>query len=149
MEAKKKEALDLNQKQIKYDALKREVDITRSLFESLLKRAKEATVTEGLNVTNIVVVDPARVPETPVKPKKAQNILLALITGLTLGIGLAFFLEYLDNTIKTPDEVERYLKIPLLGVVGSFPTNSTESKEERDDHPSLSLNPLLRRPLEP
>ena len=135
MEAKKKEALDLNQKQIKYDALKREVDITRSLFESLLKRAKEATVTEGLNVTNIVVVDPARVPETPVKPKKARNILLALITGLTLGIGLAFFLEYLDNTIKTPDEVERYLKIPLLGVVGSFPTNSTDpEKKEMISH---------------
>ena len=130
METKKKEALDLNQKQIKYDALKREVDITRSLFESLLKRAKEAAVTEGLNVTNIVVVDPARVPETPVKPKKAQNILLALITGLTLGIGLAFFFEYLDNTIKTPDEVERYLKIPLLGVVGSFPTDSTDPKEK-------------------
>ena len=130
METKKKEALDLNQKQIKYDALKREVDITRSLFESLLKRAKEAAVTEGLNVTNLVVVDPARVPETPVKPKKAQNILLALITGLTLGIGLAFFLEYLDNTIKTPDEVERYLKIPLLGVVGSLPTNSTDPKKK-------------------
>jgi len=130
MEVKKKEALDLNQKQIKYDVLKREADTTRSLFESLLKRTKEATLTEGLNVTNIVVVDPARVPETPVKPKKAQNILLALITGLTLGIGLAFFLEYLDNTIKTPDEVERYLKIPLLGVVGSFPTDSTDSKKK-------------------
>jgi capsular exopolysaccharide family len=130
METKKKEALNLNQKQIKYDVLKREADTTRALFESLLKRAKEATLTEGLNVTNIVVVDPARVPETPVKPKKAQNILLALITGFTLGIGLAFFLEYLDNTIKTPDEVERYLKIPLLGVVGSFLTNSPDPKKK-------------------
>jgi len=130
MEAKKKEALNLNQKQIKYDVLKREADTTRALFESLLKRAKEATITEGLNITNIVVVDPARVPETPVKPKKVQNILLALIVGLTLGIGLAFFLEYLDNTIKTPDEVERYLKIPLLGVVGSFPTNSPDPKKK-------------------
>jgi len=130
METKKKEALNLNQKQIKYDVLRREADTTRALFESLLKRAKEATLTEGLNVTNIVVVDPARVPETPVKPKKAQNTLLALITGLTLGIGLAFFLEYLDNTIKTPDEVERYLKIPLLGVVGSFLTNSPDPKKK-------------------
>ncbi len=130
MEVKKKEALDLNQKQIKYDVLKREADTTRSLFESLLKRAKEATVTEGLNITNIAVVDPARVPETPVKPKKLQNIFLALIVGFTLGIGLAFFLEYLDNTIKTPDEVEHYLNIPLLGVVGSFSTNSTGLKKK-------------------
>ena len=135
METKKKEALDLNQKQIKYDALKRDVNTTRSLFESLLKRTKEATVTGGLNITNIVVVDPARVPEAPVKPKKAQNILLALITGLTLGIGLAFFLEYLDNTIKIPDEVERYLKIPLLGLVGTFPANSTDpNKKEIISH---------------
>ncbi len=129
MEAKKKEALALNQKQIKYDALKREVSITRSLFESLLKRAKEASVTEGLNVTNIVVVDPARLPDTPFKPQKARDILFALIIGLTLGIGLAFLLEYLDNTIKIPEEVERYLKIPLLGLVGSFPTNSTDLKK--------------------
>jgi len=130
METKKKEALALNQKQIKYDVLKREADTTRALFESLLKRAKEATITDGLNITNIAVVDPARVPERPVKPKKVQNILLALIVGFTLGIGLAFFLEYLDNTIKTPDEVEHYLKIPLLGVVGSFYTNSTGPKKK-------------------
>ena len=129
MEAKKKEALALNQKQIKYDALKREVTITRSLFESLLKRTKEASITEGLNVTNIVVVDPARLPETPVRPQKARDILLALIIGLTLGIGLAFLLEYLDNTIKIPEEVEHYLKIPLLGLVGSFLTNSTDPKK--------------------
>ena len=130
MEAKKKEALDLNQKQIKYDVLKREADTTRALFESLLKRAKEATVTEGLNVTNIVVVDPARVPETPVKPKKLQNFFLALIGGLTLGIGLAFFLEYLDYTIKTPNDVEHYLKIPLLGVVGSFTRETPETPDQ-------------------
>ncbi|HPD60158.1 MAG TPA: polysaccharide biosynthesis tyrosine autokinase [Thermodesulfobacteriota bacterium] len=128
MEEKKREALDLNQKQIKYDVLKREADTTQALFKSLLQRAKEATITEGLEVTNIMIVDPARIPEKPVRPKKLQNIFLALIVGLALGIGLAFFLEYLDNTIKTPDEVERYLKIPLLGVVGSFPTNVTDPK---------------------
>jgi len=130
MEEKKREALELNQKQIKYNLLKREADTTRTLFQSLLQRAKEATVTEGLEVTNIVVVDPARIPEHPIKPKKLQNILLALIIGLTLGIGLAFFLEYLDNTIKTPEEVERYLKIPFLGVVGTFPPDATETTKK-------------------
>ncbi len=124
MEDKKKEALMLNKKQIKYNALKREVDISRSLYESLLKRLKEASLTEGLDVTNIMVVDPARVPDHPVKPKKLMNILLAIIVGLTLGIGLAFFFEYLDNTIKIPEEVERYLKLPLLGVVGTIKSDS-------------------------
>jgi len=120
MEEKKREALALNAKQIEYNSLKRDMETSRSLYESLLKRAKEAGLTEGLKATNIVVVDPARIPDHPVKPKKARNILLAIIVGLTLGVGLAFFFEYLDNTINTPDELERYFKVPFLGVVSKF-----------------------------
>lgn len=120
LEAQKSEALELNQKQIEYNVLKREVETNRSLYESLLKRVKETGVTEGLTASNIMVVDPARVPDKPIKPRIALNILLAVISGLTLGLGLAFFFDYLDNTVKSPDEVERYLSIPLLGVVGRF-----------------------------
>lgn len=127
MEEKKNEALELNQKQIQYNVLKREVQTNRSLYESLLKRVKETSVTEGLEASNIVVVDPARVPDHPVKPRKAMNILLSIIVGLTLGVGLAFFFEYLDNTIKSPEEVGRYLKIPFLGVVGRFKKDSDTS----------------------
>ena len=127
MEDQKKEALELNQKQIKYNVLKRELDVNRSLYESLLKRVKETGLTEDLKATNIMVVDPARIPDKPVKPRKALNILLAIIVGLTLGIGLAFFFEYLDNTVKTPEEVERHLKAPLLGVVGRFKPDSADS----------------------
>jgi len=120
MDDQKKEALELNQKQIEYNVLKREMDVNRSLYESLIKRVKEASLTEGLEVTNIMVMDPARVPDHPVKPRKGLNILLAIIVGLTLGVGLAFFFEYLDNTLNIPEDVERYLKVPLLGVVGRF-----------------------------
>lgn len=120
LEAQKSEALELNQKQIEYNVLKREVETNRSLYESLLKRVKETGVTEGLTASNIMVVDPARVPDKPIKPRIALNILLAVISGLTLGLGLAFFFDYLDNTVKSPEEVERYLSIPLLGVVGRF-----------------------------
>ncbi|MDL1958519.1 MAG: polysaccharide biosynthesis tyrosine autokinase [Deltaproteobacteria bacterium] len=120
MEAKKREALALNDKQIGYNSLKREMETSRSLYESLLTRVKEAGLTEGLEATNIMVVDPARVPDHPVKPRKARNVLLAIIVGLTLGVGTAFFFEYLDNTINTPDELERYVKIPFLGVIGKF-----------------------------
>ena len=120
LEDQKSEALELNQKQIEYNVLKREVETNRSLYESLLKRVKETGVTEGLTASNIMVVDPARVPDKPIKPRIALNILLAVISGLTLGLGLAFFFDYLDNTVKSPEEVERYLSIPLLGVVGRF-----------------------------
>lgn len=124
MEEKKKEALELNRKQIEYNSLKRELETSRSMYESLLKRVKEASLTEGLEVTNIMVVDEARVPEHPVRPRKAMNLLLAVVVGLTLGVGLAFFFEYLDNTVKIPEEVERFLNLPLLGVVGTLPTAS-------------------------
>jgi len=118
MEEKKKEALELNKKQIQYNVLKREVDVNRSLYESLLKRLKETGITENLKMTNIMIVDRASIPDKPVRPKKKLNIILSIIIGLFLGIFLAFFLEYIDNTIKYPSEVERQLKTPLLGVVG-------------------------------
>ena len=118
LEKQKKEALALNKKEIQYNVLKRDVESNRALYESLLKRLKEATVTENLNVSNITIVDPARIPDSPCKPKKKLNILLAIICGLTIGIGLAFFFEYLDNTVKGPEEVERYLKTPFLGFIG-------------------------------
>jgi len=118
LEEEKKKALALSEKEIQYNVLKREVEINRALYESLLKRAKETNITEDLPVSNVSIVDPARIPDVPFKPKKRLNILLAMVVGLTMGIGLAFFLEYLDDTIKTPEEVERYLKIPFLGYIG-------------------------------
>ena len=119
LEDEKQIALQLNQKEIKYNVLKREVETNRALYESLLIRAKETGITEELKASNIVVVDPARIPDRPFKPNKKLNILLAIITGITLGIGLAFFFEYLDNTIKTPEEIEKYLHLPTLGVIPS------------------------------
>ncbi len=118
LEKQKTEAMALHEKEIQYNVLRRDVDSTRALYESILKRLKEASVTEDLKASNITVVDPARIPDIPSKPKKKLNILLAIICGLTMGIGLAFFFEYLDNTIKTAEEVERHLKIPFLGPVG-------------------------------
>jgi uncharacterized protein involved in exopolysaccharide biosynthesis len=113
----KGESLSMNQKAIDYTVLKREADMSREMFDLLIKRFKEASLTEDIRTGNVRVVDPAEVPKFPVKPKKAQNILLAIIVGLALGVGLAFFLEYLDNTIKLPEEIDGLLKIPYLGPV--------------------------------
>jgi len=113
----KGETLALNQKAIDYTVLKREAETSREMFDLLVKRFKEASLTEDIRTGNIRIIDPAQIPKGPVKPKKLQNILLAIIVGLSLGIGLAFFLEYIDNTIKLPDEVTGILKIPYLGPV--------------------------------
>jgi capsular exopolysaccharide synthesis family protein len=131
LEAQKKAVLDFNEKESEFNIVKRDVDTNRSLYESLIKRIKETNVTEGINVSNIMVVDPARVPNSPVKPKILQNLLLALVSGLALGVGLAFFFEYLDNSIKSPDDVKKYLDVPLLGILGRFePTTPGEEKQE-------------------
>jgi succinoglycan biosynthesis transport protein ExoP len=108
-----------------YLFLKREADTNRELYEVLLKRLKETMVTENIPRSQIVIVDPARVPDKPVRPQKAKNLLLAVIGGLALGLGLAVFFEYLDNTIKMPEDIERFLGIPFLGAVPSIKSSAS------------------------
>ncbi|OGW17506.1 MAG: hypothetical protein A3G93_07930 [Nitrospinae bacterium RIFCSPLOWO2_12_FULL_45_22] len=117
LEEQKQEALSLNKKVIRYGVLKREVETNKQLYENFLLRLKETSATAGLKTTNIRIVDRAEVPARPIKPRIILNLVLALISGLTLGIGMAFFLDYLDNSIRTPEDVEQYLQLPILGII--------------------------------
>ena len=117
LEKQKRVALDLNRKAIAYGTLQREAESERAMYGILLTRMKETDITGALKTSNIRIIDPAEIPRRPIKPKKKLNILIAAMVGLTLGVGLAFFLEYIDNTVKSPEDVEKYLKIPLLGVL--------------------------------
>ncbi len=121
----KAEALNLNEKFIQYGVLLREVETNRQLYDALIKKMKEQSVTEEIQTVNVWVVEKAEKPTSPIKPRKALNILLGIIVGLFGGIGLAFFIEYLDNTIKSPEDVETRLGVPVLGVIPLL-----ESKEE-------------------
>lgn len=105
------------EKSIQYNILKREADTNKQLYDGLLQRLKEASVSAGLRASNVRVVDPAEVPQKPFKPRKLVNLALSLVLGLSLGVGLAFLQEHLDNTLKTPDDVQRFLRIPTLGVI--------------------------------
>ena len=78
---------------------------------------KQAGVSAGMTASNIKVIDQAEVPGAPYKPNKKMNLLLAMVVGLFLGVGLAFFFEYLDNTIKTPEDVEQLMRLPSFGMV--------------------------------
>ncbi len=146
LDDQKRKALGLNQKAIQYNVLKRDVDSNRALYEGLLQRLKEASVTEVLEGSNISIVDPAKVPDTPSKPKKTLNIILAVVCGLTMGIGLAFFFEYLDNTIKTAEDVERRLDIPFLGPVGRAATvgDNPDTELMALKEPSSQISEQLR-----
>ena len=117
LDQQKRDALALSRKGIDYGALQRDNATNRQVFESLLQRAKETGVSTELKTSNIRVVDAAEVPRRPASPNVPTNLLLAFFGGGTLALGLAFFFEYLDNRIKTPDEVKAHLGLPFLGMV--------------------------------
>jgi capsular exopolysaccharide synthesis family protein len=105
---------------VQYNILKREAEANKQLYDGLLQKLKEAGVSAGLRSSNIRIVDPALVPPWPARPQKARNLLLALLVGLVGGVGLAFLREYMDNTVKTPDDVEHLTRLPSLAVVPAF-----------------------------
>ena len=117
--AQKLQANTFNENSIQYSIIKHQVDTDKQLYDGLLQRMKEAGVSAGLKSSNIRVIDPATPPASPFSPNKSMNLALALAIGLMGGVGLAFFVEYLDGSIKTPDDVDRYIKLPFLGIIPS------------------------------
>lgn len=118
LNSNKYEALRANEKFIQYQALNRELETNRQLYDALLVKIKEQSITgENQPTVNFWVVEEARIPLRPETPRKAVNALLGLLVGLFGGIGLAFFTEYLDNTVKDPEEAEAALGAAVLGIV--------------------------------
>ncbi len=113
----KADLLDMNERFMQYTIMKREVDMNRVLYDNLTSSIKTANVTEQSQDVNIWVIKKAELPIFPSKPKKKRNLLLGLILGVFGGVGLAFFLEYLDNTVKTPEELEEHFHLTVLGSV--------------------------------
>jgi capsular exopolysaccharide synthesis family protein len=130
LDEQKKEVNDIAEKSIQYNILKREVDTNKQLYEGLLTRMKEATVSAGSRASNVRIVDTSEVPKRPVKPRIALNLALGIILGAALGVGVAFLQEYLDNTLKTPDEVEGLLRLPSLGLLPSISSNGTDKASD-------------------
>jgi capsular exopolysaccharide synthesis family protein len=117
LEEVKEEVSALQNRSIEYNILKREVDTNRQLYDDILQRLKEVGVASAVEANNISIVDRAQKPASPYKPNHRKNILLAMLIGLFGGIALAFLFEHLDDTIKYPEDVERQLGIPVLGVI--------------------------------
>ncbi len=116
----KAEASSMADKMVQYNILKRDADANKQLYDGLLQKLKEAGINAGLRSSNIRVVDPALIPTYPSKPQKARNLGLAVLVGLVGGIGLALLREYMDNTVKSPDDVETLGRLPSLAVVPAF-----------------------------
>ena len=128
LDEQKAEANVMSEKMIQYNILKREAEANKALYDSLQTKLKEAQISSGLKSSNIRIVDPAMVPSTPARPAKTRNIALAFLVGLVGGIGLALLREYLDNTVKTPDDIEMLARLPSLAVVPAFGDGAVSTK---------------------
>jgi polysaccharide biosynthesis transport protein len=120
LEQQKAEVNQMSERMVQYSILKREAEANKALYDGLLTKLKEAGISAGLRSSNIRVVDPAMVPAYPSRPAKSRNILLSFLVGLVGGIGLALLREYMDNTIKSPDDIETLARLPSLAVVPAF-----------------------------
>jgi capsular exopolysaccharide synthesis family protein len=117
LESQEQRLLTLNQKKTKYDILKREVESNEELYNGLLSRMKEIGVAAGAEENNIAVIDDARTPQQPAAPNMTLNASLALFLGVFGGTGIAFLLQFLDNTVRRPEDLEQIAQLPSLGLV--------------------------------
>lgn len=120
---------ELTEKKAQQDKLQAEVDRLKETLNNLAKKITESQIAKSLDIgrTTIVVVSQATTPTHPVKPKKVLNMAVAGILGLMLFTGLAFVLEHLDYTIKTPEDVAQYLELPVIGTIPMATRKTAES----------------------
>jgi succinoglycan biosynthesis transport protein ExoP len=129
LEGAKAEATDLNRKGIGYGVMEREAKSNREVYQSLLTREKELRVSANSRTNNVRVIDHAETPRAPVTPGGRRTWLISIVAGLVLSVAVALGLDYMNDTIKTPEDVTRRLKLPFLGLVPSV---------RGDKHPLLA-----------
>ena len=117
IEAQKQEALNLTRKAIDFNVIAGEAGSNKQFYDLLLKKMQEASLSSGISVSNLQIVDSAIIPKSSVKPNISKNLLLALVIGLFCGGFAAFFTDYLDDTINTAEDVDKKLNLPLLDVI--------------------------------
>jgi capsular exopolysaccharide synthesis family protein len=129
LDAAKADVQDLSRKSVGYNVMEREAKSNRQVYESLLQREKELRVSSNSRANNVRLVDRAEVPRSPLAPTGRRTWLMSIAIGLVVAVGVAFGLDYMNDTIKTPEDVTRRLKLPFLGLVPSV---------RGDKHPVLA-----------
>jgi capsular exopolysaccharide synthesis family protein len=117
LEGAKSDATALNRKGIGYGVMEREAKSNREVYQSLLTREKELRVSANSRTNNVRVVDRAEIPRAPITPGGRRTWLMSGVIGLVLAIAVALGLDYMNDTIKTPEDITRRLKLPFLGLV--------------------------------
>jgi uncharacterized protein involved in exopolysaccharide biosynthesis len=119
LDAFKREAMDINEKRVEYSKLKSEVASTEELYNLLFRQLKETSITGDLVEKNTIrILESARMALNITAPmQREQIVIFGVIIGCVLGIGFAFLFEYFDKTVKTPEDVEYFLGLPVLGTI--------------------------------
>ena len=141
-------ALDEQDRGVQYNVLKRVAETDRALYNTLLTRFNELSATAGATSNNVSMVDVAQVPRTPSSPNLIINLVVALRGGTILAAGFVFLREQFDDVLRTPEDVERKLGIPLLGLIpmiqGNAPAEDLEDPKSPVSEAYQSLVTNLR-----
>jgi exopolysaccharide transport family protein len=132
LESNKSQVQQIGNKQTQLGELKREVESNRNLYEMFFNRYKEATEAASMKAANIRFVDRANHPLIPVKPKKKLIVIAAFIATLFAGVMLVILLDYLDSTLKSPEDIENKLGVTLLGLIPFYKIAKSDSAKLTD-----------------
>lgn len=152
------ETLTQNEAAINYRIIQQEIETNKQLLDGLLQRSKENDVVLAGTPNNIYVADYAIVPDSPVGPQRLRSVMLALLLSLAGGVGLSIFLEYMNDSVRSTEDVDRWLRLPSMGVipaVGGFtkrrllPSRALARRAAQPgaDSPELLVNAETRSPL--
>jgi capsular exopolysaccharide synthesis family protein len=126
------QTLDVDNRSIQYNILKREVDTNRQLYDAMLQRYKEIGIAGGVSTNNVSIVDRALPPQSRYKPNLPLNLAIGLLLGALLGVLTAFVLEFVDQTLKTPQDIEQRLRLPVLGIIPRLKKQEIPAQALRD-----------------
>lgn len=127
LDSAKAEAVQQNQAAITVGTLQAEYETAKSMYTDFLNKTKQAGLQLAEQSDNLKIVETAEIPRTPIGPQRFRTMLIGLLVSLIAGVGLAFFLEYLDNTVKSVEDIERVAQLPTLAVIPSISTISARA----------------------
>jgi succinoglycan biosynthesis transport protein ExoP len=138
LEATKAEMIDQRNRSIEYNILQREVDTNRTLYDGLLQRYKEIGVAGGVGTNNVSIVDRATLPSSPSSPRLRRALALALFFGLAIGAFAALGLDYIDDSFKTAEDIERATGVSVIGIVPLPKLGRSIEDELADPHSGVA-----------
>jgi polysaccharide biosynthesis transport protein len=142
LDSAKGEAVQQNQAAIQLSVLRQNADTAKSLYNDFLQKTNQADLQLAQQHKDLHIIEPAEAPGSPIGPQRLRTILIGLLVSLIAGVGLAFFLEYLDNTVKSVEDIERFAQLPTLAVIPSINSVSQRALTAK----RKELQPSIEKP---